>query len=154
MQHIDDRNITQGDYVKFICSFSYENDILDILWTVGSQSFLECDFTVQDLDRCFSLSTIDNSKTSTLTIQDTSSLPVGDHLVTCTAVSLSESFTSDPSYIPDMFEVRNTATLTIFIGTSAHFLIALCPRMRSHQSFQIALTGSIQWITQKCALDY
>ena len=118
-QHLDDRNITQGDYVKFICSFSYENDILDILWTVGSQNFLECDFAVQDLDRCFSLSTIDNPKTSTLPIQDTRSLPVGDHLVKCTAVSLSESFTPDPSYIPDMFEVRNDATLTILRGTSA-----------------------------------
>ena len=125
MQHIDDRNITQGDYVKFICSFSTENDIIDILWTVGSQSFMECDFTVQDLDRCFSLSTTDNPKISTLKIQDTSSLPVGDHLVKCTAVSLSESFTSDPSYSPDMFEVRNTATLTILGGTSAYFPMTL-----------------------------
>ena len=51
--------------------------------------------------------------TSTFTIQNTSSLSVGDHPVRCTAVSLSENFTSDPSYIPHMFEVKNDATMTI-----------------------------------------
>ena len=115
MQHIDDRNVTQGDDVNFTCSFSHENDILDILWTVGRQNFNECDFAVQDFDGCFTLSSTDNLMTSTFTIQNTSSLSVGDHLVRCTAVSLSENFTSDPSYIPHMFEVKNDATMTIII---------------------------------------
>ena len=124
-RHMEDKNVTQGDHVKFICSFSHENEILNIVWTVGSQSFNVCDFTVQNLDRCFTLSDTDSPKTSTFTIEDTSSLPVGANLVKCTAVSLNESFTSDPSYITDMFEVVNDATLTIVRGTSVHFLMTL-----------------------------
>ena len=126
MRHMEDKNVTQGDHVKFICSFSHKNEILNIVWTVGSQSFNVCDFTVQNLDRCFTLSDTDSPKTSTFTIEDTSSLPLGDNLVKCTAVSLNESFTSDLSYIPDMFEVVNDATLTIVRGTSLHFLMTLC----------------------------
>ena len=111
--------------MKFICSFFHENEIVNIRWIVESESFSKCDFSVQDLDKCFTLNTVDNITISTFAIQDTSSLPVGDHLVRCTAVSLSEIFTSDPSYIPDMFEVRNTATLSIVGGKSAHFPVTL-----------------------------
>ena len=113
MQHIDDRNVTQGDHVNFTCSFSHENDILDILWTLGNKNFKECEFAVQELDGCFTLNSTDNFTTSTFTIQNTSSLSAGAHQVRCTAVSLSENFTSDPSYIPDMFEVINDANMTI-----------------------------------------
>ena len=138
MRHIEDTNITQGDDVNFTCSFSHENDILDILWTVGSLRFNECDFAVQDLDRCFTLNSTDSLTTSIFTIQNTNSLPVGDHLVRCTAVTQSENFRSDPSYIPDMFEVTNDATMAIVPiivtatptptftttqGKSAHFLM-------------------------------
>ena len=124
-EHIDDKHVMQGDHVKFICSFSHENDILDILWTVGNQRFNQCDFAVQDIvDRCSTtVSDTDLTKTSTLAIQDTSSLPAGDYVVKCIAVSLSERFTSDPSYIRDMFEVTNGANITIVGGMFAHFLI-------------------------------
>ena len=125
-QHIDDKNITQGDHVKFFCSFSRNNEILNIFWTVGTKTFSLCDFSRQDtVDKCHTISDTANTKTSTFAIQDTSSLAVGEHLVNCTAVSLNESFTSDLSYIRDMFEVANTAILTIARGTSAHFLTTL-----------------------------
>ena len=74
---------------------------------------------------CFTQNSTDNLTTGAFTIQNTSSLPVGANLVKCAAVSLNQSFTSDPSYIPDMFEVVNDATLTIVRGTSVHFLMTL-----------------------------
>ena len=118
-ERIDDKHVMQGDHVKFICSFSHENDILDILWTVGNQRFNQCDFAVQDIvDRCSTtVSITDLTKTSTFAIQDTSSLPAGHYVVKCIAVSLSKRFTSDPSYIRDMFEVTNGANITIIGGT-------------------------------------
>ena len=45
-------------------------------------------------------------------------------------MSLSENFTSDPSYIPDMFEVKSDATMTIIpiMVTAARAPLPLFPQ--------------------------